>query len=606
MLVNTRPANRQDPPFDAEASLREARARLPLRRLMEQHGVQGTDRKTFKCPFCGANGAGFFTKEGQEFFKCFHTSCPIDTKALDEVGFIMALQPALNRKEAFMVFLKDAGVWKERTKLKGKGNALARGPKVSPAPLPPAEGASPSTAPVTEGEPIKSSAAGMSDPAAVTAQVETSSPSAGTSPAREAGVPTTPAQSGNASPSVASSTGPYPAGSDDGEAAVKSDAATATPEPPVPAPPASPAPKTTPDGSPVVVEVAFSKEKGSAGKEGADELPEATALDVVRAFYDGLHLSEQDEERLWMKRGLTSRTSDLLGFRSGLRSNKELLVRLRERFEMDVLLESGLWKRGGKEGHRAAPKPNAQFYGMGMAGKLKNLGGKAAPDQVVDDDGNVWGWCEPILIPYRDERGRLIKLRPHKGGAPGDTVCGEPMLYVPRPEAGYDARLPRREFGRGGPMVVGDGKAEGLPYAERFRTVLITEGEFKAAAAWQAIGPGRVDGGRAVGVCAVPGIQFANHYAVFEELEAFVRRAGAERVMVVFDNEDKANPALPGFKSDWRQRHDAAIWAGVLATKLYERVHPRQAAVGTLDEALRDAGGKADIDGMARKYLHGE
>lgn len=38
MLVNERPKDRDFREFDSEASLVEAKSRLPLNRLMEQHG----------------------------------------------------------------------------------------------------------------------------------------------------------------------------------------------------------------------------------------------------------------------------------------------------------------------------------------------------------------------------------------------------------------------------------------------------------------------------------------------------------------------------------------------------------------------------------------
>src|SRR5450759_4767342 len=51
MLVNERPENRRNPEFDNEASLREARKKLPFELFLEQHGSAES------CLFCQTQGS---------------------------------------------------------------------------------------------------------------------------------------------------------------------------------------------------------------------------------------------------------------------------------------------------------------------------------------------------------------------------------------------------------------------------------------------------------------------------------------------------------------------------------------------------------------------
>jgi hypothetical protein len=99
--------------FGAEMVLREARQRLPLRRLLVEYGHAPKEPegwKAFTCPHCGKKKAGVFRgRDGAELFKCFSGRCPTMSVAMDEVGYV-AYVSRLNRKEAFKTFLKMAGV----------------------------------------------------------------------------------------------------------------------------------------------------------------------------------------------------------------------------------------------------------------------------------------------------------------------------------------------------------------------------------------------------------------------------------------------------------------------------------------------------------------
>ena len=99
---------------------------------------------------------------------------------------------------------------------------------------------------------------------------------------------------------------------------------------------------------------------------------------------------------------------------------------------------------------------------------------------------------------------------------------------------------------------------------EKFFTVIICEGEFKAAVIWWLVGGGAVlrgDGRPPLGVCALPGISFAKNPAYRAELEDWLRAVDCQRVIVAFDDEDKSHKPM-------RQAHDSQIYGRYLATAL--------------------------------------
>ncbi|HEV2330556.1 MAG TPA: hypothetical protein VGY56_17385 [Verrucomicrobiae bacterium] len=313
---------------------------------------------------------------------------------------------------------------------------------------------------------------------------------------------------------------------------------------------------------------------------------------ALREFYSRLTLLPRDEHRIFQKRGLVSATVEALGFKSNQRANRRLLLELGKMFSWDELKASGLWIAGKDLKTR---RPNSQFCGcIQLARKPKNQRKSA-------DDKSVWGWCDEgwcpkcerasigddcsicgaklksgdaVLIPYFNPDGELIALRPHKGGAPEGTAASTMHIYVPR---------------------------EPKSAAEHFHTVIVTEGEFKAAALCQTIGAGRTDGGKPVGVSALPGIYFARHWAVREELNEWLETVQCRRVIVAYDYEDKGNPAFgDAYQPEMRKRFDSQIWARFLATDLSKKLHIRGEVI--VLPAQWQTNGKADWDGALAKF----
>lgn len=166
-------------------------------------------------------------------------------------------------------------------------------------------------------------------------------------------------------------------------------------------------------------------------------------------------------------------------------------------------------------------------------------------DQKLYANGQLAG--DRIIIPYLAGDGETVYfLRPHKLGFKGHGV----RLYCE-----YTAR----------------GWAE-------HDVLILTEGEFKAAAAAQL-------GYRAL---AAPGISsFAGQH--FRRLEQTVKQVPHKQLVVCFDRETKADPALPGYKDDFRKRYDVEWYSWLLATKL-------QAQIALLPQDWM-VDGKVDIDG---------
>ena len=484
-----------------------------------------------ECPFCGKAGknkAGVFNKGGTDFFKCHASGCSSGNEVMAEIAYIAARKGLSTDKPAtggpspaYEFFLRLADCYEEPR----KRDEVA-------APRPPKKAQPPVELP-------KEPEAALPNPVLP--------PEAVVLPA---------ATEANPPPTETKPTEPE----------------TVEPKSETPAPPVEPAkPEATASRPP-------EKGKGAAkagGEEKADDAPvfeEPAGRLVLEDFYfhPPLTLSATDAAMLLAKRGLFGETCRRLGFVSSPVENKDKLLGLQEKHAPDELLESGLFLPEDKK-HKKEFRPNSQFYGMGQKGK------KPKEQRKHREDRWIWGMVHPVIIPYFDEAGRLFKLRPHKGGAPGNTLSGASKIYVPR------------DYQKA-PDVV-----------ETFPRVVITEGEFKAAGLWQVLGAGRddiEDIGHPWGVCAIPGINFGNNYDLRSELDAWLQAVQCRLVVVAFDDQDKSGRPM-------RERHEALIWARFLACDLARTLHIK-AKVLVLPTEWRDDKGKADWDGALSMMLTGK
>lgn len=158
-----------------------------------------------------------------------------------------------------------------------------------------------------------------------------------------------------------------------------------------------------------------------------------------------------------------------------------------------------------------------------------------------------------VLIPYLEKDGSVSRLRPHKLGFEGLGVG----IYSPFTAFAHPADA--------APLVV-------------------TEGEFKAAALYQLGYP----------AIAVPGISsFGGKHR--ERLQEAVRLVGAKQIVICFDHETKADPALPSFKPDFRKRYDTEFWSWANARILVDVAPPGAVKVARLPAAWMQ-NGKIDCD----------
>ena len=592
MLTNERNPGSVNPRFDNEAALKEADAKLGLQRVIEQYGhsPQYGNWKSYTCPFCDkTDKCGVFEFAGTKFFKCQSTSCKTGAKAMTAVGYIAQVSGMSNR-DAFIEYLKQAGVWRERTTLKnppdeigapGTAQTEGAGAEILPTPIPSptvvgnqneeAEPASASLAP--EVTPFKLDKDGLDEDEALIQQcieIIRAENNAAVSLLKErlklgytraVRIMEELERRGIVGPGKGRTS----------REILKWQGSEAT--------------QSIGETNIVALHV-----MAKPAIVAAEHRAEPNGWRSLREFFSLLNLSPADEEMLFKKRALKTRTSRALQFKSSPASNRQLLVDLEKKYGLVELLASGLWVPADRKRKKPA-RPNSQFCGAGRIRKLKESE-RPGRNQWQDDEGNLWGWCEPILIPYFDENLQLIGLRPHKGMGRSGTLAGTPQVYIPR-----------------GLPPLGE---EVLP--ERFSRVFGTEGEFKAAAIWQGAGGGMTresltpvmiaSGIELLGVAALPGIWMGRNYECREVLDDWLARVKCRQFMVVYDNEEKGDPKYKEtFQADRRKRFDAVKCARFLATDVALKLKIR-GTVGILPNDWRGEKGKADWDdGLLKIYL---
>lgn len=157
-----------------------------------------------------------------------------------------------------------------------------------------------------------------------------------------------------------------------------------------------------------------------------------------------------------------------------------------------------------------------------------------------------------IIIPYLDEKGeKVLYLRAHKYGPKNIDL----ELY-------------------------------GLNHLQdNPEQIVITEGEFKALALQQC----------GIPAIATPGIAaFGGKH--FKRLVLALTRANVRKVIVLFDNEIKNDPAFPSYKENPLSRWDTDYWACRIARQLYTQEGIDSALIARFPDDWR-IDGKIDPDG---------
>lgn len=239
------------------------------------------------------------------------------------------------------------------------------------------------------------------------------------------------------------------------------------------------------------------------------------------AIYERLiqlaHLTDEDRASLQKKRGFSDDTINLFKFRSGGEYLHDVITQLRQEFNEDDLVRSGVLVKANKT--------------------------TVINDQLTEGR---------ILIPYIDEHGAIYHLRPHKLGFMGIAN----QLYCRH--------------------LLKDKPAH----------VILTEGEFKANALHQ----------WGIPALAEPGVTSFAAAGNLDRLIALLNEFGVKRVTVVFDCEDKGNPAFPErFKPRAEDRYDTQFWAYLTAQRLISK-GKIEADIAWLPETWQEDG-KVDFDG---------
>ncbi len=281
-----------------------------------------------------------------------------------------------------------------------------------------------------------------------------------------------------------------------------------------------------------------------------EEVQEIDPSIIWKAFHDGIGLSTDHHNELREKRGFSDDIIlEKLKFRTSCKQNYAHIESLLKQFPGHQLGKIGL--ATFKDG---AWKPAAQYCGYGRTNRRDPETGE-----------HIWDYIDPILIPYFDDSGRITTIRPHKGNPKRPKELGEgdeswQALHVYCP---YILRITPIER----------------------HTVVITEGEFKAAALMQA----------GIAAVAFPGIHSIRNFKFRSALIELLQRHGVANLVIAFDNETKDDPALKEkYKPDPWDRYDALVYAKYTGISLEKEGFRCRLAI--LPEEWK-VNGKADWDG---------
>ncbi len=306
------------------------------------------------------------------------------------------------------------------------------------------------------------------------------------------------------------------------------------------------------------------------------EMPAKDAAAALRWFWENTTLTPEDQEKLWIGRGLLPVTCQSFGLRSNRPENLALLVEAKTRFGLKACTQAGLWVTRVSEGEWAEPRsddssgpgesgavPNEFFHGRGVVGEEKGPDGRKKP---------IYGWNHPILIPYFDWR--LDKRHPK-------SECGIVT------EGEFKAMALHQ-------VLVG---AEPFTPDPKYLVALRPHKLWaRGAQPWCFLGPG---GGK-FAVAALPGITFCKRegetWKVRYMLDSWVEALGMGDCVVAYDSEEKKNAN--------GSRFDSVVYAVWLAKDMCRQgVRGRWAQIPI---EMRDAQGKADWDNVLARAVAGK
>lgn len=633
---------------EAERKTEAARARLPMRRILEEAGSgprdSGEKWNSFKCPFCRHKAGGVFTPKGKswEKFKCFHEPCDTENKALDEVGLIGKLH-GLDRGSAWKTWLQSAGVWEEER----HAPSILPGSSRRHRPMPDAPAAVASgEAELTEDLIEEAKQTILNEGRVSVALLQRRLRLA---PGRALALVNELEKRGCIGPATGAESREIYLENFGGPAAdlVRESTTESLPCPPEPGSAAND--PQTQAGAVLETSSAPMEDREGAGMDRSGEKPPGAAPVENAPTSESLPTGEEAHtssagsgpagtapsntetdseppENVVPISGLFgngggngggSRAGGGGGSSgSGEKSDDDLMA-LREFYagliltgedEAKLMRDRGLTRETARAlGYRSNRKENRDL--------LFALEKRYTKKALVK--AGLWVWHEEKRdsVPNAQLTGFGIvgkKPKPAPGYADEEETEKDdglewgwthPILipyfgemgdlYHLRPHKGQRKGAKNRFY-----MVraFGEGSSRRADVQTDPSLAIITESEFKAAALWQVLGGG-------VACASIPGISNGKNPRVQEEIRHWLMLTGMKRVIIAYDNEEKSDPNFPMYKEDPAKRYDTQVWALFLAKWLEK--HGFEGRVAWLPNEWRDEKGKADWDGvLARRIRH--
>lgn len=298
------------------------------------------------------------------------------------------------------------------------------------------------------------------------------------------------------------------------------------------------------------------------------QLPEID-LNVYERAWALLGLSSASRQELRTKRGLDDPWITSLGFKTARASNRELLESLLDQFPVNDLLRSGIAVRDKRD------------WKLKVSDQLCGRYWDAKADQGRGAEIHE----ERVIIPYIDDEGRIVGLRPHKAGLSNGGFREDQASEF------YEKNWNNLR------IVYGEHSLKDRPIEHEHRCV-ICEGEFKAAA---------------LARCGIPAIAFQGiHFLsqnkqmrqAIRDLVNLLRKHKIREVVVVFDNEDKSHKKpIDQFEAETFARYTALTLEDEGFKAFFGILPDDWQEGGTMNEEGRRIGGKADWDGRLAWHM---
>ncbi len=275
-----------------------------------------------------------------------------------------------------------------------------------------------------------------------------------------------------------------------------------------------------------------------SNQNDGDDIPPQDSLDKKYVDSDGSGLNEVTVTGAAQLRDIYTKLVNLAQLTEAHRNE----LRAKRGFT-DSTIDLLKFRSGGQQMVEIIEKLREKFPDIDLkdAGIVIEVNGSLACNSILLEDR--------ILIPYLDEHNKVYHLRPHKSGFKGLPIHPYCRLFL----------------------------------KEHPSEIVITEGEFKAAALYQ----------MGIPAIAIPGISsFADKN--YERLIELLRENGVKKVIIIFDNEIKDDPAFPNFKEKPVDRYDTDFWSYMMTYKLGREGFT--ARCGKLPDEWRIQG-KIDFDG---------